>query len=60
LSIIAEFVAYPKNSHEQIISTASPATVVEALELLKVASGLSDATHVQVGNSLVVLARSAS
>ena len=60
LSIIAEFVAYPTNDDEQVISTASPVTAVEALELLKAAAGLSDATHVRVGNRLVVPTRSAS
>lgn len=60
LSIIAKFVAYPTNDDEQVISTASPVTAVEALELLKAAAGLSDATHVKVGNRLVVPTRSAS
>ena len=48
LSIIAEFVAYPTNGDEQLISTALPVTAAEALELLKAATGLCDATHVKV------------
>ena len=60
LSIIAEFFDYSKNGHAQVISTASPVTAVEALELLKAAAGLSDATHGKVGNRVVVPARSAS
>ena len=60
LSIIAEFVAYPTNGDEQLISTALPVTAAEALELLKAATGLADATHVKVGNRLVVPTRPAS
>ena len=48
LSIISEFVAYPTNGDEQVISTAQPVTAVEALELLKAATGLCDPTHVKV------------
>ena len=48
LSIIAEFVAYPTNGDEQVISTASPVTAVEAIELLNADVGPSEAVHARV------------
>tara|TARA_Y200000002_G_C22598403_1_gene628399 strand:- start:886 stop:1098 length:213 start_codon:yes stop_codon:yes gene_type:complete len=48
LSIIAEFFDYSTNGDEQVISTASPVTAVEAIELLNADVGPSEAVHARV------------